>query len=68
MSAFSYTTIFKRLALLHRPYKKRLTLGLLGMVVTAATEPLVAYIFKILLDNGFVQKPTFPLWLVPIAV
>jgi len=68
MSAFSYTTIFKRLALLHRPYKRRLILGLLGMVVTAATEPLVAYIFKILLDNGFVEKPTFPLWLVPVAV
>jgi subfamily B ATP-binding cassette protein MsbA len=38
------------------------------MVITAATEPLVAYIFKILLDNGFVEKPTFPLWLVPVAV
>ena len=68
MTAFSYTSIFKRLAALHRPYKKRLVLGLLGMVVTAATEPLVAYIFKILLDNGFVEKPTFPLWLVPVAV
>ncbi len=38
------------------------------MVVTAATEPLVAYIFKILLDNGFVETPTLPLWLVPVAV
>jgi len=38
------------------------------MVVSAATEPLVAYIFKILLDNGFVEKSTFPLWLVPVAV
>ncbi|MQR00167.1 lipid A export permease/ATP-binding protein MsbA [Glaciimonas soli] len=64
----SYTAIFKRLAVLHKPYKKRLALAFLGMVVTAATEPLVAYIFKILLDHGFVEKPTFPLWLVPIAV
>ena len=58
----------KRLAAMHRPYKKRMALAFLGMIVTAATEPLVAYIFKILLDHGFVEKPTFPLWLVPVAV
>ncbi|AMP03526.1 lipid A export permease/ATP-binding protein MsbA [Collimonas pratensis] len=58
----------KRLAVMHQPYKKRMALAFLGMIVTAATEPLVAYIFKILLDHGFVEKPTFPLWLVPVAV
>ncbi|MDP5007444.1 MAG: ABC transporter transmembrane domain-containing protein, partial [Glaciimonas sp.] len=68
MSTSSYAIYFKRLAILHRPYKKRLALAFLGMMVTAATEPLVAYIFKILLDHGFVEKPSFPLWLVPVAV
>ncbi|MFC5475937.1 lipid A export permease/ATP-binding protein MsbA [Paraherbaspirillum soli] len=68
MTASSYSTYFKRLAILHRPYKKRLFLAFLGMIVTAATEPLVAYIFKILLDDGFVTKPRFPLWMVPVAV
>jgi subfamily B ATP-binding cassette protein MsbA len=58
----------KRLAALHRPYKKRLALAFLGMIVTAATEPVVPYIFKILLDKGFAGKPTFSLWLVPLAV
>ncbi|AMP13326.1 lipid A export permease/ATP-binding protein MsbA [Collimonas pratensis] len=53
---------------MHQPYKKRMALAFLGMIVTAATEPLVAYIFKVLLDHGFVEKPTFPLWLVPVAV
>ncbi|PUA20278.1 lipid A export permease/ATP-binding protein MsbA [Glaciimonas sp. PCH181] len=68
MTVSSYSGYFKRLAVLHRPYKKRLALAFLGMVVTAATEPLVAYIFKVLLDHGFVEKPSFPLWLVPVAV
>ncbi|MGB7195755.1 MAG: lipid A export permease/ATP-binding protein MsbA [Collimonas pratensis] len=64
----SISSYLKRLAVMHQPYKKRMALAFLGMIVTAATEPLVAYIFKVLLDHGFVEKPTFPLWLVPVAV
>ena len=58
----------KRLAGLHWPYKQRLALAFLAMIVTAATEPVVPYIFQVLLDKGFVVKPTFSLWLVPAAV
>lgn len=58
----------KRLAAMHRPYKKRLALAFLAMMLTAATEPVVPYIFKFLLDEGFTGKPAFSLWLVPIAV
>lgn len=58
----------KRLAALHWPYRKRLTLAFLAMIITAATEPVVPYIFQVLLDKGFVGKPTFSLWLVPVAV
>ena len=57
-----------RLAAMHRPYKKRLVLAFLGMIVTAATEPVVPYIFKVLLDNGFTGTQTFSYWLVPLAV
>ncbi len=57
-----------RLAAMHRPYKKRLALAFLGMIVTAATEPVVPYIFKVLLDNGFTGTQTFSYWLVPLAV
>ncbi|MGB6054507.1 MAG: lipid A export permease/ATP-binding protein MsbA [Burkholderiaceae bacterium] len=57
-----------RLAAMHRPYKKRLALAFLGMIVTAATEPVVPYIFKVLLDNGFSGSQSFPYWLVPLAV
>jgi subfamily B ATP-binding cassette protein MsbA len=58
----------KRLMALHLPYKRRLALAFLAMVVTAATEPVVPYIFQVLLDKGFVGKTAFSLWLVPIAV
>jgi len=58
----------QRLAGLHRPYTKRLLLAFLAMIVTAATEPVVPYIFQVLLDKGFVGKPAFSLWLVPAAV
>ncbi|WP_288392512.1 lipid A export permease/ATP-binding protein MsbA [uncultured Herbaspirillum sp.] len=58
----------KRLAALHWPYKKRLALAFIAMIVTAATEPVVPYIFQVLLDKGFVGKPAFSLWLVPAAV
>ncbi|KIF81109.1 lipid A export permease/ATP-binding protein MsbA [Noviherbaspirillum autotrophicum] len=58
----------KRLAVLHRPYKNRLAMAFVAMIVTAATEPAVPYLLQALLDKGFVGKPTFSLWLVPLAV
>ena len=57
-----------RLAALHRPYKRRLAIAFFSMMVTAATEPVVPYIFKLLLDRGFATRPTFSLWLVPFAI
>lgn len=60
---------FKRLVRLHLPYKKRLLIALLAMIVTAATEPVVPFLFKHLLDEGFAAgKVQFPLWLVPLTV
>jgi len=50
------------------PYKGRLALAFLGMIVTAATEPMFPAVMKVLLDNGFGGKPSFTLWLVPVAV
>lgn len=38
------------------------------MVVTAATEPLLPYALKSLLDNGFGGKFEFSYWLVPLIV
>jgi subfamily B ATP-binding cassette protein MsbA len=50
------------------PYKGRLTLALLGMMLTAATEPALAAMMRILLDRGFAVKPSFSLWAVPAFV
>jgi ATP-binding cassette, subfamily B, bacterial MsbA len=60
---------FKRLFRLHLPYKKRLFVALLAMIVTAATEPVVPFLFKYLLDHGFTGgQVQFSYWLVPLAV
>lgn len=58
----------KRLFGMLVPYKKRLLLALLGMIMTALTEPMFPAIMRVLLDKGFGGKPTFSLWLVPIAI
>lgn len=56
---------FKRLILMLSPYKRRLALALLGMVLTASTEPMLPIVLKVLLDKGFASAPPFPLWAVP---
>lgn len=62
------TPNIKRLIALHAPYKKRMALAFLAMIVTALTEPVVPFIFKFLLDDGFAGETKFSLWLVPVAV
>src|SRR4051794_33304329 len=58
----------KRLARMLPPYKGRLALALIGMLVTALTEPALTAMMKALLDKGFVGQLTFSLWLVPLFV
>lgn len=58
----------KRLFSMVVPYRGKLLLAFVGMIITAATEPMFPAVMKVLLDNGFVGKPTFELWLVPVAV
>ena len=57
-----------RLARMLTPFRQRLALAFLGMMMTAATEPMFPAVMKTLLDKGFVGKSTIPLWLVPLAV
>ncbi|MFC3110315.1 lipid A export permease/ATP-binding protein MsbA [Undibacterium arcticum] len=58
----------KRLAAMHRPYKKRLALAFLAMIVTAATESILPYTLKLLFDVGFTKAPTFSYWMVPAVL
>ncbi len=64
----SFSVTFRRVLGLLSPYKARISVALLAMVVTAGTEPAVAALMKQLLDKGFAQAATFPLWLVPLFV
>ena len=59
---------FRRILGLLSPYKSHLVLVLVAMLVTAATEPAVAAMMKLLLDKGFSEARSFSLWLVPLFV
>ncbi|RQO33075.1 lipid A export permease/ATP-binding protein MsbA [Herminiimonas sp. KBW02] len=58
----------KRLYGMLGPYKKRLGIAFFGMIMTALTEPMFPAVMRVLLDKGFGGKPTFSLWLVPLAI
>ena len=58
----------QRAARMLKPYRGRLGLAFLGMVLTASTEPMLPGVLKVLLDRGFVSEPTIALWMVPVAV
>ena len=58
----------KRLFGMLQPYKKRLAIAFIGMILTALTEPMFPAVMRILLDRGFGGQPTFSLWLVPLAI
>ncbi len=64
----SSLAIYRRLLSYTRPYAGGFALALLGMVVAAATEPMLPALLKPLLDEGFVNKSGFPLWFVPAAI
>ena len=64
----SLSDTFRRILSLLSPYKSRLALALAAMMVTAATEPAVAAMMKLLLDKGFSEVRSFSLWMVPIFV
>ena len=64
----SMSATFRRILSLLSPYKSRLLLVLIAMSITAATEPAVAAMMKLLLDKGFSEARNFSLWLVPLFV
>ena len=64
----SMSATFRRILSLLSPFKSRLLLVLVAMSITAATEPAVAAMMKLLLDKGFSEARNFSLWLVPLFV
>ena len=61
-------SLYRRLLRYTRPYWIGFVGALLGLVIAAATEPLLPALMKPLLDQGFVEKRSFPLWFVPAAI
>ena len=59
---------FRRILSLLKPHSARMLIALLAMIVTAATEPAVASMMKLLLDKGFSETRSFSLWMVPVFV
>ncbi|MFS0756467.1 lipid A export permease/ATP-binding protein MsbA [Noviherbaspirillum sp. 1P10PC] len=59
---------FRRALSMFQPYRGRLALAFLGMILTASTEPMFPAVMRQLLDRGFVGKPTLDLWMVPVAI
>jgi len=64
----SLSATFRRILGLLKPHTARMVVALLAMIVTAATEPAVASMMKLLLDKGFSETRSFSLWMVPLFV
>jgi subfamily B ATP-binding cassette protein MsbA len=61
--------LIRRLAGFVRPHWKVFALGVVAMVLTAATEPALPALFKVLLDDGFGrQGADWLLWALPLSV
>jgi len=67
-SAYSNRQIYRRLLTWVQPHWRVFALGVLGMVCTAATEPLFPALMKHLLDSGFVAKDERDIILIPAAM
>ncbi len=57
----------KRVAPFFRTSRPGMVLAVIGSIIGAATEPMIAAFLKLLLDRGFAHN-ALPLWQVPVAV
>lgn len=61
-------SLYLRLLSYVRPYWKAFALAVVGMVATAATEPVFPAIMKYLLDRGFQTDDARMVWLIPVGI
>lgn len=64
----SNRALYLRLLGYVHPYWKPFVLAVLGMVCTAATEPVFPAIMKYLLDNGFKTGDSRLIWAIPLGI
>ncbi len=62
------TTASRRLRAYFWPQRHGLLLAMAAFVLAAATEPLIPMLLRVVLDEGFVAQPSFPLWMVPVVL
>jgi len=67
-SSASSRALYFRLLGYVRPYWKVFALAVLGMIGTAATEPVFPAIMKYLLDNGFKTGDARLVWAIPLGI
>ena len=60
--------LYRRLLKYTKPYWQGFAVAIAGLVLAAATEPLLPALMKPLLDKGFVEQRSFSLWIVPAAI
>jgi subfamily B ATP-binding cassette protein MsbA len=51
-----------------RPHRNGLVISVLAFLLASATEPLVPWLLKYVLDEGFGTQMSFPLWAVPVSL
>ncbi|OQA31149.1 MAG: Lipid A export ATP-binding/permease protein MsbA [Betaproteobacteria bacterium ADurb.Bin341] len=67
-SRYTSRQMYARLLSWVKPYWPHFGLAILGMVLTASTEPMFPALMKYLLDNGFVAKNKELTLLIPLAM
>ena len=67
-SPLSNRALYLRLLGYIRPYRRAFGLAILGMALTALTEPLFPALMKPLLDKGFMPDAKSELYLIPLAL
>jgi subfamily B ATP-binding cassette protein MsbA len=60
--------LIRRVLAYVRPHWKVLGLGVIGMVLTAATEPVLPALFTYMLDTALKSVETWMLWALPLAI
>ncbi len=68
MRAMNSSQLYLRLLTYVKPYWRAFAVSLLGMIVVAATEPLVPALMKPMLDGTFVEKDQEMMRLVPVVI
>ncbi|HSO46116.1 MAG TPA: lipid ABC transporter permease/ATP-binding protein, partial [Rhodoferax sp.] len=64
----SSTQLYLRLLGYVKPYWRIFALSILGMAVTAATEPLLPALLKPMLDGAFIQKDNTVIKFAPLII